>query len=112
MGTRVQTAAEIRENLAEQLDWRFAERDDEAAPVDRAALADQRAAHARNDLAAFAAGHQEVVLKPLGSRVVALWQGVLNEEGVEQLASGGLNQSRTIRRIEGENFYATYNFLL
>ncbi|MBU0494048.1 MAG: transposase [Chloroflexi bacterium] len=28
MGTRVQTAAEIRENLAEQLDWRFAERDD------------------------------------------------------------------------------------
>jgi hypothetical protein len=30
MGTRVQTAAEIRENLAEQLDWRFAERDDAA----------------------------------------------------------------------------------
>lgn len=30
MGTRVQTAAEIRENLAEQLDWRFAERDDVA----------------------------------------------------------------------------------
>jgi hypothetical protein len=28
MSTRVQTAAEIRENLAEQLDWRFAERDD------------------------------------------------------------------------------------
>jgi len=28
MGTRVQTAAEIRENLAEQLDWRFAQRDD------------------------------------------------------------------------------------
>lgn len=28
MGTRVQTAAEIRESLAEQLDWRFAERDD------------------------------------------------------------------------------------
>jgi len=28
VGTRVQTAAEIRENLAEQLDWRFAERDD------------------------------------------------------------------------------------
>jgi hypothetical protein len=30
MGTQVQTAAEIRENLAEQLDWRFAERDDAA----------------------------------------------------------------------------------
>jgi len=28
METRKQTAAEIRENLAEQLDWRFAERDD------------------------------------------------------------------------------------
>lgn len=28
MGTRKQTAAEIRENLVEQLDWRFAERDD------------------------------------------------------------------------------------
>jgi len=28
MGTRVQTAAEIREHLAEQLDWRFAARDD------------------------------------------------------------------------------------
>ena len=28
MGSRVQTAAEIRENLAEQLDWRFATRDD------------------------------------------------------------------------------------
>jgi hypothetical protein len=30
MGVGVQTAAEIRENLAEQLDWRFAERDDVA----------------------------------------------------------------------------------
>jgi hypothetical protein len=30
MGARKQTAAEIRENLAEQLDWRFAERDDAA----------------------------------------------------------------------------------
>jgi len=30
MGIQVQTAAEIRENLAEQLDWRFAERDDAA----------------------------------------------------------------------------------
>jgi len=28
MGIRVQTAAEVRANLAEQLDWRFAERDD------------------------------------------------------------------------------------
>lgn len=28
MGTQRQSAAEIRENLAEQLDWRFAERDD------------------------------------------------------------------------------------
>jgi len=28
MGTRMQTAAEIREHLAEQLDWRFAERND------------------------------------------------------------------------------------
>jgi len=30
MGTRIQTATEIRENLAEQLDWHFAERDDVA----------------------------------------------------------------------------------
>lgn len=28
MGTQPQTAAEVRQNLAEQLDWRFAERDD------------------------------------------------------------------------------------
>ena len=30
MGSRVQTAAEIRQHLAEQLDWQFAERNDAA----------------------------------------------------------------------------------
>jgi hypothetical protein len=30
MGRKQQTAAEVRENLAEQLDWRFAERNDTA----------------------------------------------------------------------------------
>ena len=29
MGYQPQTAAEVRENLAEQLDWRFAKRDDQ-----------------------------------------------------------------------------------
>jgi len=70
MGYQPQTVAEVRENLAEQLDWRFAERDDQAVAQALASGAGVDAVHTLDEaglLDGFFVFLQE-------SKVLAHWQ--------------------------------------